>query len=172
MFWEWISITPFQSLRHIWGKISMTNESLLRIYNPSDFGSSERLFRGFRKDNLDESGKILANSIRFPDFSCNWERFSSPEDVKRRNNGRETDGCYAFTVEVSRYKNMATPCHDPNPENDPNNYAHVEVRQLRPNESVYDAPPKGRPKFGSKSMRIEYRQNIVYNLERLIEPMA
>jgi hypothetical protein len=151
----------------------MAGESLPRIYNPSDFVLSERLFRGFRKDNLDESGKILANSIRFPDFSCNWERFSVPEDVKRRNNGLETDGCYAFTVEVSRYKDMATPCHDPNPTNDPNNYAHVEVRQLGNGESVFKAPAQGRTKkLWPNSKKIEYRQNIVYNLERLIEPMA
>jgi hypothetical protein len=163
----------FQSLRHILGNVSMADESPQHKYNPSDFGLSDRLFRGFRKNDLDkESGEILANSIRFPDFSCNWERFSAPEYVKRRNNGLETDGCYAFTVEVSRYKDMATPCHDPNPKNDPENYAHVEVRQLDQGESVLEAPPHGRPKMWSKSMRFEYRQNIVYNLERLIEPMA
>ncbi|GBU22140.1 hypothetical protein R80B4_02045 [Fibrobacteres bacterium R8-0-B4] len=163
----------YHSLKHIRGNVPMADEPLPHKYNPSDFGLPDRLFRGFRKNDLDnESGEILANSIRFPDFSCNWERFSAPEDVKRRNNGLETDGCYAFTVEVSRYKDMATPCHDPNPENDPGNYAHVEVRQVRPGESVFEAPPHGRPKFGSKSMRMEYRQHIVYNLECLIEPTA
>jgi len=146
----------------------MTNESLQHKYNPSDFDLSDRLFRGFRKKDLDEFGEIHVNSIRFPDFSCNWGRFSAPEDVKQRNNGLDTDGCYAFTVEVSRYKNMATPCHDPNP----TNYAHVEVRQLHPDENVFEAPPHGRPKFGSKFMRIEYRKHVIYNLERLIEPTA
>jgi len=151
----------------------MADESFPHKYNPSDFNVSDRLYRGFRKSDLDESGKILMNSIRFPDFSCNWERFSTPEDVKRRNNGLETDGCYAFTVEVSRYKDMATPCHDPNPPNDPNNYAHVEVRQLGNGESVFEAPTQGRTKkLWSNSKRNEYRQNIVYNLERLIEPTA
>jgi len=153
----------------------MTDELFQHKYNPSDFDLSERLFRGFRMADIDkESGKILANSIRFPDFSCNWERFSAPDDVKRRNNGLETDGCYAFTVEVSRYNNMATPCHDPNPINDPDNYAHVEIRQLdlSKNENVLEEPPHGRPKMWPKSKRIEYRQNIVYKLERIIEPTA
>jgi hypothetical protein len=150
----------------------MADESLPRIYDPSDFVLSEHLFRGFRKDDLDEFGKIHVNSIRFPDFSCNWERFSAAKDVRRRNNGLETDGCYAFTVEVSRYKDMATPCHDPNPPNDPNNYAHVEVRQLDEGESVLEAPPKGRTKkIWSKSMRMDYRKHIVDHLE-IIEPMV
>jgi hypothetical protein len=137
-------------------------------YKPSDFEPSERLFRGFQLSNIvAETGEIDTDSIKFPDFSCNWERFSKPEDVKRRAGGRETDGCYAFTVEVARYLNMATVCHDPMPDN----YAHVEVRSLRPGESVDYEPPKKR-KFRPESKKFEYRQNIIYNLQRLIEPTA
>lgn len=126
------------------------------------------MFRGYQRSHIDpETGRIAADSIKFPDFSCNWERFSKPEDVRRRTGGLDTDGCYAFTVGTARFKGMATACHDPIS----GNYAHVEVRVLRSGQSVYDEPPKGQ-RINSKAKKLEYRKNIVDNLELLIEPTA
>jgi len=131
---------------------------------PTDFLDSDLLYRGFNADDLvSESNSIRANSIRFPDFSCNWNRLSEPADIRKRENADQTDGCYSFTVEVARYKEMATPCHDPVE----NNEAHAEVRQLQSEESVDFEPRKDRKlkkKNWSKSKRLEYRNNIVVNL--------
>ena len=147
-------------------------------YSPADFNPSEFIYHGFRQEDIEQvTGEIKANTIRFPDFSCNWQRFSKPKDVKKRAGGLVTDGCYAFTIDISRYRQMATACHDPNPETDPKNYAHVEIRQLLPEESVFTEPPKKRKLIKQKqgwsnSQRLEYRQNIVYNLNRIFEPTA
>ena len=136
-----------------------------RTFRPCDYSEDEKLYRGFRKSDIDDTvSSILVNSISFPDFSCNWSRFSTPTQIKERENGRPTDGCYSFNVEVSRYKKMATPCHDPII---PSNFSHTEVRQLTDKEDIYFEPPKERKlKTGnwSKSKRLEYRQNIVNNL--------
>lgn len=131
--------------------------------SPRDFHPFDKLFRGFDKDDIDEIGNIVAERIKFPDFSCNWERFSKPEDVRFRIYGRMTDGCYSFTVGTSRYKNIATPVHDPICDTEYENYSHIEVRVLRNNENIYFEPPKKR-KLKSKSRKLEYRQNIVNNL--------
>jgi len=169
---------PWQPLKHNLAKVPQFAKLLKHKFKPSDFNPSERLFRGFRLSETEqETGEIKANGIRFPDFSCNWERFSKPEDVKKRTGGLKTDGCYAFSVETSRFKKMATTCHDPNPEKDPKNYSHVEVRQLLPTEDIFDEPPKERElkkqiEGWSPSQKLEYRQHIVYHHERLIEPTA
>jgi hypothetical protein len=118
----------------------------------------------FGVEDLDDLDNIKIETIRFPDFSCNWSRFSIAADVRLRENCRSTDGAYAFTVETARYKSLATPVHDPlgRPVE---NYAHVEVRELQEGESVLEAPPKNRTKkkFG-KSRRLEYRQNLLNRL--------
>lgn len=133
-------------------------------FSPSDFSTDDKLYRGFNiSDLVPDTDRLEVNSINFPDFSCNWSRFSEPTDIRKRENAEITDGCYSFTVEITRYKEMATPCHDPVEDN----YAHVEVRQLKENESVYFEPPKGRKlksNTWSKSKRLEYRQNIINNL--------
>ena len=79
---------------------------------PADILLQDKLYRGFVIDDLTSDNKIYPNTIGFPDISCNWGRFSNPEDVRLRPNGKNTDGCYSFTVETSRYKNIATPVHD------------------------------------------------------------
>ncbi|MEE9337301.1 MAG: hypothetical protein V3U87_04410 [Methylococcaceae bacterium] len=143
-------------------------------FSPADFNIFDKLYRGFKKSDLDQdTGNLEVNSIRFPDFSCNWSRFSKPQDVKLRSNGSPSDGCYSFTVEHSRYKEMATPCHDPLKKE--KNYSHIELRQLTIEEQVSFEPPKGRKlekqKQGwSKAQRLEYRQNLVFYLIREIEP--
>lgn len=152
--------------------MSFLHQSLRRKYLPEDFISREKLYHGFRKADLDEKdSRLKANSIRFPDFSCNWSRFSKSEDIRKREHGKPTDGCFSFSVENSRYKKMATPCHDPVFRM----YAHTEIRQLRLDENIFYQPPKKRKldklEHGwSRSQRLEYRMNIVNNLVREIEP--
>jgi len=159
-------------------KLIVKNRFLARAIRhkhcPADFYLTDNFYRGFRKEELDPgTDKLCANSIRFPDFSCNWNRFSKPADVRFRENGLPSDGCYSFTVENARYKEMATTCHAPIFKN----YAHVEVRQLLPNEDVLIEPPKGRKlkkerEGWSNSKKMEYRQNIIYHLIIEIEPTA
>jgi len=171
-FLKWISAVLWRSLKRKLVKAPLIARLLRHIFLPADFRLTERLYRGFRSADTDrESGEIRVNSIRFPDFSCNWDRFSRPQDIRQRKGGLKTDGCYAFSVEASRFRDMATPCHDPLR----GNYSHVEVRQLLPAEDVNYVPPKGRKlsrqeQGWSNSRKLEYRQNIVNHLERLIEP--
>ncbi len=127
---------------------------------PADFLPQDKLYRGFVIDDLHIDNKINFTTIRFPNTSCNWERFSNPEDVRLRPNGKITDGCYSFTVEASRYKNIATPVHDPINESEYENYSHVEIRALYDDEDILFEPPKDRKKRGSKSRRQKYRKYI------------
>ncbi|OGJ90699.1 MAG: hypothetical protein A2487_15310 [Candidatus Raymondbacteria bacterium RifOxyC12_full_50_8] len=140
----------------------------------SEFKEEDRLFHGFTVNDMTDSGGIKTENVRFPDFSCNWSRFSNPEDIRFRKNGLTTDGCYAFSVETSRYNNIATPVHDPMQENGSENYAHVEVRELFEGEEVLFEPPKGRKKDNQKSKkrRFAYRINLANNSEILISPTA
>lgn len=167
-----------ESLKKLTVKIPFLSRAIRYKYCPADFYPSDKLYHGFRTEELDPgTSQLYANSIRFPDFSCNWNRFSKPADVRLREKGLPSDGCYSFTVENARYKKMATTCHDPIHDPIYENYAHVEIRQLLPNENVLFEPPKGRnltkEKEGwSKVKKLEYRQHILYNLIREIEPTA
>jgi hypothetical protein len=142
------------------------------IYKPADYLSEQRLFVGYRKSDInDGSEKIEVNFFRFPDFSCNWERFSKAEDVRLRINGMTTDGSISFLVKHSQYQKMATPCHDPLP----NNYSHTEVRQLTSSEPLTFEPPKNRKLKSlnwSKTKRLEYRQNLVFHSQIEVEAIA
>jgi hypothetical protein len=131
---------------------------------PSDFASDEKLYVAFDADDIDaDSGDLIVERIRFPDFSSNWSRFSEPADIRLRPNGRLDDGCYSLTVQTARYKELATTVHDPICEAGYENYAHVEIRELLPGESVDSEPPRGRKlsSRGRKKLRLEYRLNIV-----------
>ncbi|MEE8329507.1 MAG: hypothetical protein V3R54_06215 [Thermodesulfovibrionia bacterium] len=129
----------------------------------SSFKDQEKLYRSYDKDDLDENDKIKLETIKFPDLSCNWSRFSIPKDILFRRNAKKNDGCYSFMVLTSRYKKMATPVHEPINEKKFPNYAHVEVRALRANEDFHVEPQKKR-KIHSKSNKFEYRQNLLNSL--------
>lgn len=129
----------------------------------SDFRDEESLYRGFSREDLDDAGLIKLDSIRFPDFSCNWSRFSRPFHIRYRQNGDMNDGCYSFPVRAARYKNLANVVHDPLDDIDYPNYAHVEVRRLLDGDTTDFEPPKNRKWKGAKSLKLEYRQNIVNN---------
>ncbi len=137
----------------------------------SEFLDNENLYHSYATDDLDDLERIKLETIRFPDFSCNWSRFSNPEHVRYRENGKMTDGCYSFTVEISRYKKIATPVHDPIDDKKYPNYAHVEIRELLPNEDILFEPPKNRYSRAKtrKSLRLEYRQNLLNNIRIELE---
>jgi len=129
----------------------------------SAFQDDDRLFHAFDHEDLEEDDSIKLNTIRFPDFSCNWGRFSNPGDIRFRKNGRKTDGCYSFSVLTSRYNKWATPVHDPFCDFVYPNYSHVEVRALFDGEDVLFEPEKKR-KLTPKPRRLEYRFNIKRSL--------
>lgn len=141
-----------------------------------NFTDDDNLFHGFELDEYDSIEKtVKVETIRFPDFSCNWSRYSSPRDVVHRRNGKITDGCYSFTVEISRYRSLATPVHDPDDDPEYPNYSHVEIRHLEPTDPPDFIPPKNRPKkkgAESKAARFAYRENIVKQLEFEFMPSA
>ncbi|MBF0539755.1 MAG: hypothetical protein HQL03_16050 [Nitrospirae bacterium] len=136
---------------------------------PSEFNNSDKLYRSYNLDDLDGNGKIKLETIRFPDVSFNWSKFSEPKDIVYRKNGKPTDGCYSITVETSRFENIATPVHDPINDDDNPNYAHVEVRVLKDGEDFNFEPSKGR-KLNSNAKKLRYRQNILKNNTKEIYP--
>jgi|ERR1700737_78345 len=130
------------------------------------FEGEDKLYVAFDSEDIDAlTGELKFESIRFPDFSCNWSRFSEPADLRIRPWGQPDDGCYSIRVSTARYKQIATPVHDPIQTQNYENYAHVEVRELLPGESIYFEPPRGRKSKNKtrKNLRMEYRQNIVNN---------
>jgi hypothetical protein len=134
------------------------------------FESDDLLFRSFTLCEYDATiNSIKTETIRFPDISCNWCRYSEPGDVQHRNNGNPSDGCYSFSVKVSSYQNQAKPVHDPIDDQDYPNYSHTEIRALRQTDQLNAIPPQRR-KFAPPSKRLAYRDNIANNLK--IEIMA
>ncbi len=138
------------------------------------FTENDNLYHGYVLGDYDtEQSIIRTETIRFPDFSCNWCKYSNPEDVRHRAIGLSTDGCYSFNVGVARYNNMATPVHDPLDDVNHPNYSHVEVRSLRNGEDPENyVPERGRKLRGSKSKKLEYRQNLVNKLNITIFAIA
>jgi len=127
------------------------------------------LFRAFNADDVDDNDDMKIETIGFPDFSCNWSRFSLPSDVRLREHATGTDGAYSFTISTARYKQIATPVHDP-VSKPLENYSHVEVRELYPGESAFESPPRNRKKKSGKARRLEYRQNLINSLAVELAP--
>lgn len=127
------------------------------------------LYRGFSEEDIDELlGSIKTEHIRFPDYSCNWNRYSYPKDIRYRKGGSTREGCYSIQVKDARYENLACPVHDPITDKDYENYAHVDVRMLRPNDPKGFIPPPNRNQPKSdvfKSSKLKYRTSIVNNLK-------
>ena len=138
------------------------------------FTHTDLLYRGFDEEDVDElTDSIKLAHLTSPDYSCNWSRYSDPEDIRYREGGTKDDGCYSITVEDAKYKRVATPVHAPLEEEDYENYAHVDVRLLHPEDSDGYLPEQGRPKLTGKiqkKLRNVYRQYIVNNLKIEILP--
>lgn len=139
------------------------------------FNLSDKLYRGFVEADLDENGRIKFDSLRLPDLSCNWDRFSRPHDVRLRvaSQGRtcDEDGCYSITVAEVHYGNFATVVHEPLCAQPPENYSHVEIRELFDGEDKSIAPPRNRPKKGRKQLRHNWRANIVNTMTIELAPL-
>jgi len=129
-------------------------------YDVNKFKDNQRLYRSCRLEDFGEDGKIRLETIRFPDLSCNWSMFSEPQDVWYRENGSINDGCYSFSIKASRFKNLATPVHDPLDDN----FSHTELRAVKQEatEDEKSTPLKGHKM--SKAKRAEYRANIRGNM--------
>jgi len=104
-------------------------------------------------------GKILTENIKFPDFSCNWSKYSVPEDIRFRIAGCENDGCYSVTTKVARFDSRATPVHDPIDKKPWYNYSHVEVRALRAGEDAEETIPPKKRKL-TNSIKLKYREHF------------
>jgi len=135
------------------------------------FKDPDKLFHGFSKPDLDENYKLRLETIRFPDFSCNWDRFSIMSDVRLRSKGNLSDGCFSINVSQYRFQNTATPVHEPicfdKDKGQPPNFSHVEVRLLKDGEAIHLEPPKNR-KLDSKTekkRRLEYRHFILQSIK-------
>lgn len=136
------------------------------------FELSDLLYRGFSLDEYDAAADSLrVECVWSPDFSCDWSRYSEPTDIKFRKNGKDTDGCYAFSVEIAHYEKLAKAVHDPIDDAEYPNFAHVEVRATRTTDDESTIPPKGR-KISSTAKKLAYRQNIVNKLEIQFLPSA
>jgi len=144
-----------------------------RSIDPS-FTDTCLLYRGFSEEDIDEIlGSIKTEHIRFPDYSCNWNRYSSSKDIRHRKKGSTREGCYSIQVQDAKYENLARPVHDPVSDGNYENYAHVDVRMLLPSDSEGFIPPPNRRKPKSawfKSLKLEYRMNIVNNLKIELNP--
>lgn len=55
------------------------------------FTENDHLYRGYTFEEYDFlEDAIKTETVKFPDFSCNWNRYSEPVDVRYRLNGRKT----------------------------------------------------------------------------------
>lgn len=127
-----------------------------------NFNENDKLYRGFELIEYDsDEATINASAVKFPDFSCNWSRYSCAKDIKYRLNAESTDGCYSFTVADSKFNNAAKPVHDPIDDINYPNYAHVEVRATRETDDINSIPPKNRKL--SKGKKLQYRQHLSNN---------
>lgn len=138
-----------------------------------NFEDGEKLYRGFEYAEFDPVESTIAiEYIKFPDLSCNRSKYSSPEDIRFRRNGRTTDGCYSFTVADSKYKGWVSPVHDPIDDELFPNYAHTELRVRRETDGDGELPPKGR-KIKSPAKKLEYRNHLsnVLRIEFMATPL-
>lgn len=137
------------------------------------FKNSCKLYRGFEPSDLDPiTGLIRLETIRFPDLSCNWDRYSVPEDVRYRIEGAEGDGCYSVTTKDVRFDHIATPVHDPITDGPRYNYAHVEVRCLKNGEPFSFVPPRNRKLPGSRTRKLAYRTNLANKAQIELQPLV
>ena len=140
----------------------------------SEFNDVDSLFVSFCQHDLDEQGKFKTELIRLPDFSCNWSKFSEPEDVKYRKNGCITDGAFSISVSISKFENFAMPVHDPLCGEHPENYSHCEIRIIPVDLQSGKEPPKGfKPKSASaKNKRKAWRRHIALNANIVVPAEA
>lgn len=129
------------------------------------FLETEKLYHSYDLSDYDFiEDSIKLETIRFPDFSCNWGKYSEPADVRHRENGNKSDGCYSFTVKTSKYKSYAAPAHDPLDDLEYPNYSHTEIRLVKESHrnNFVSIPPK-KSDVG-KIQKAEYRQYLANSI--------
>jgi hypothetical protein len=138
------------------------------------FSPEEELYFSFDAAMRDDEGLVRSEALRLPDFSCNWSRFSLPDDVRFRANGRLTDGCASITIADAEHEQIMKTVHDPICSETPENYSHIEIRQRPPTLELNQEPPRGyKPKSkGEKAKRSAWRRHIRNRLRVVIEPIA
>lgn len=130
------------------------------------FELEEKLFRRFT-ELLEVEGHLYPNSVQWPDFSVNREKFSQPEDVLLPN--YPECGVCAFRAKhiptpfevydtIKKTNNIYEFCvwHAPLE----HNYSHSEVRGLKNNQRVKD--------ISSKMVKKKFRFKLSEKLEILI----
>ena len=140
-----------------WHRLSRRRRAKL---TSDQFRDEELLYRALSIEDIDSNGRYKIGAFESADVSVNWSKFCIPEDIRFRLGGSDRDGCMAFAVSVSRYQNLALPCHDPMEDN----YAHAEIRWLKEGESV--EPDHGRKVSSSKTekaKRLAWRQHVCLN---------
>jgi hypothetical protein len=133
---------------------------------------SDTLYLGYRLANIDaKDGQVTTATLRLPDLSCNWGRFSLPEDVKVRERGLPTDGCMSISVEDVRYQDYATTVHDPICGSPIENYSHCELRTVQEGSDTSVEPPQNGSKRAKKD-RLAWRRHVRNRLKIEIEAVA
>lgn len=131
------------------------------------FEPKDKLYRYFHLDQLDQDGTYGIQVFAIPDMSCNWDRFSDPEDVFLLPQSKDTGGCFAVSVEDARFGGKFGVVHDPvcDDVSQSDNYAHTEVRML--NEADIEAleahtpiDPRRKYKSKSKQKKLEWRTHM------------
>ena len=81
---------------------------------PQDFAIDDRLYVAFDRDDIDpDTSQLIPERIRFPDFSCNWSRFSEPADVRLRPNGHPTMAAIHLPSRLLDTRNWRLRCMTP-----------------------------------------------------------
>ncbi len=127
------------------------------------FSDDSRFYRGFCRDDVDEDGLLKVETLQAPDLSCNWADHSEPADVRYRERGEPTDGCYSFSLRDVRHDNLANAVHDPLCDCPVENYSHCELRTLKSDEDITYEPEKRRKHSKSatqKKRRLNWRINL------------
>lgn len=112
---------------------------------------------------MEDAETLKLETLQAPDLSCNSADYSEPKDVRYRENGLPTDGCYSFSLVTVRFDSMANAVHAPLCDEDPENYSHVELRSLRDGEAITFEPEANRTRSkskGAKRRRLAWRVNL------------
>lgn len=144
-------------------RLKINNRKILSIEN---FEDTEKLYHGYLNNELDENGYLKLETLRFPDFSCNWSKFSRPYDIwYRMPNFSKDEGCWYITVAHAKFENIALPVHDPidgKTKEANENYSHTELRATRTTDRLNEEPPRNR-RINNSKKKLEYRTHIRKN---------
>lgn len=150
-----------------------------------EFTCSCILFRSCQIDDFEGEdknkpfSKLKTDRIKLNGLSCNWDKYSEPEDLVYRKNGSPLDGCFAIPVSIiieeQQYTNgkfgpIAKPVHCPDDDELTPNFAHAEIRAIKETDpNSPDFIPTPAKKF-SKKNKLALRVLIASHHKLLVEP--